>query len=550
MAIRITHSALLLTTLIAFGCVENKSSSGDGDAGAAGEGGSTAGSGSGRGGSKSDGGAGQTGDGDSSDAGAATDSPGTGGKTGSGNGPSGPGGASDGGASDGGASDGDASEGGSGATTGGGGPTTGGGETDDGARRFFLPTGEPDNTSAPTIEIDAKGAMHAVYPAYAGGGAYYAYCTADCAGTDAVKVVRFETDGTVANAMLALTSDGHPRVLLSSFQKVYYASCDANCTSPSGWQQTEIMDHQGDREVSGEALALDSQDRPRFLMHTYRAYLGIGQKDPKTWYLRCDGSCDDPDSWKSSEIATEIWEGSHLRFDANDRAHLATVVRVNDGDRAGQKLSAYFECDGECSTNDDWKGIGFVEAYESETEAVSIVPTVAMALTSEGAPRVVVLGKGDDGKKNIIFFECDDDCTKDNWQGTVVSNHDRISAGLDLALDANGRPRLAYTLDYNIGLAYCDDAHCGGPEANWDLTKVELGSDIPPDDIFLWENCTVAAWFLHSPSVALTRDGKPRIGYQARDISGGYDLPDPTAPGCVAGTDMTWSRVAFLPSYK
>jgi hypothetical protein len=173
-----------------------------------------------------------------------------------------------------------------------------------------------------------------------------------------------------------------------------------------------------------------------------------------------------------------------------------------------------------------------------------------MALTRAGGPRVAVLGQGDNGSKRIVYFECDSDCTDDHWQGAVVSDHDRISAGIDLALDAQDRPRLAYTLDYNIGMAYCDEPGCGGTNAMWDLTKVELSRDIPPDAIFLWENCTVGAWFLHSPSIALTSDGKPRVGYQAADISGGWSQPDPNKPACVAGPDMTWSRVALLGAYK
>ncbi|MEI9936693.1 MAG: hypothetical protein WDO69_05670 [Pseudomonadota bacterium] len=422
------------------------------------------------------------------------------------------------------------------------------------AARFFLPTGEPDNTAAPSIEVDAQGGTHAVYPAYAGGNAYYAYCAADCRGQSDVKVVMLPTDGTVANAMLALDSSGHPRVLLSSFQKAYYASCDSACATVSGWKVNEILDHGGDREISGEALALDPNGHPRFLMHTYRAYLGIGQKPPRTWYATCDSACDDAASWSYSEIAQEIWEGTTLRFDRSGGAHIATVIDFNDGDQAGQKLAAYLECvatsAGACTGKDDWNGIGFLKPYESDAEAVSMKPTVSLALTHAGAPRVVALGANGDNPKNIIYYQCDQDCTHDHWQGAVVSNHDQIDAGLDLALDANDHPRLVYTLDYNIGLAYCDSEPCGGPSANWDLTKVELSGDIPPDEIFLWQNCTVAAWFLHSPSIALTKDGKPRVGYQARDVSGGTSLPDPTKPACRAGTDMTWSRLSLMTSYK
>jgi hypothetical protein len=71
-----------------------------------------------------------------------------------------------------------------------------------------------------------------------------------------------------------------------------------------------------------------------------------------------------------------------------------------------------------------------------------------------------------------------------------------------------------------------------------------------PDRIFPYPNCNVGAWFLHSPSLALTRDGRPRVGYQARDISGGWSNPDPTRPGCVAGTDMTFSRLAVMSSVR
>jgi len=210
----------------------------------------------------------------------------------------------------------------------------------------------------------------------------------------------------------------------------------------------------------------------------------------------------------------------------------------------------YLECQGAFACIDDLNGIGFVKPYENDLEAVSVHPSVSLALTHAGAPRVVVLAKNDAGKKSIIYFQCDQDCTKDHWQGAAITDHDQINAGLDLALDANDRPRFVYTLNYNIGLAYCDDEPCGGPDSNWTTTKVELSGEIPADAIFLWENCTIGAWFLHSPSIALTKDGKPRIGYQARDISGGVTQPDPTKPRCRAGTDMTWSRLAVMPSYK
>lgn len=154
-------------------------------------------------------------------------------------------------------------------------------------------------------------------------------------------------------------------------------------------------------------------------------------------------------------------------------------------------------------------------------------------------------------KRNITYFACDEDCTGAGWQGSVLSDLEKINAGIELALDANDRPRFVHTIDYNIALAYCDEANCAAETAKWDLTKVEYGADMKPDQIFLYENCTVGAWFLHSPSLALTKGGRPRVGYQARDISGGLKNPDPAKyRDCVAGTDMTWSRLAVMGSAK
>jgi hypothetical protein len=416
--------------------------------------------------------------------------------------------------------------------------------------RFFLPMTEPTNTSAPTVELDAQGGIHSVYPRYVIGGAFYAYCASDCESSEDLSVVELETDGTVHNSMLALNQDGQPRVLLSTATKVYYASCDAGCDSSDGWQTTEILDHAGDREVTGEALALDPEGRPRFLMHTYRAFLGIGQKPRLTFYVSCDDDCHEPASWTASQIATQTWEGTHLRYDAEGRAHIATVANVEEDGAVTRKLGAYSTCEADCDVEENWVGTGLYEAYESSTDAVAMHPTVALALTRAGTPRLLVLGKNADGNRNIVYFECDEGCTGDNWTGSIISDHESIDTGLDLALDQNDRPRFAYTLGFNIVLAYCDQADCTSEMAQWDLTKVEFGSDIPADDIFLWDNCTVGAWFLHSPSIALGAGGEPRIGYQARDISGGLSQPDPTKPGCVAGTDMTWSRLAVMPSYK
>ena len=419
------------------------------------------------------------------------------------------------------------------------------------ASRFFLPTGEAvDNPSAPTVEIDGAGGIHTVYPAYAVGGAYYAYCPADCAGENAVKVVRFDTDGTVANAMLALDAEGKPQVLFSTFQRVYYGACTGDCTTPAGWDVKPILEHGSDKEITGEAFALDPQGRPRFLMHTYVAYLGIGQTPYQTELVSCDANCTSADSWKANVIgAVENFESAQLRYDSEGNPHVAAVIRMKDEDGAEKLLGAYQYCAADCDKPESWTGPALGAAFTDHLAAIEIKPQISMALTKAGKPRILFLHEDDAGAKKMVYFECDDDCTSgDTWTAIVISDHEELDSGFDLALDQNDHPRVAFTLSYNIGITYCDQASCAGEGAKWDLTVVERGSDMPPDTIFLEPNCTVGAWFLHDPSIALTPTGQPRVGYQARDISGGWTNPDPTKPKCTAGTDMTWSRMAILPS--
>ena len=413
--------------------------------------------------------------------------------------------------------------------------------------RFFLPTNEPTNTTAPVVRTDKSGATHVLYPSYASGDAFYAYCPANgCSSTKDVKSVRLDTDGTVGNAALALTADGKPRVLLSTLLRVYYGQCDKDCTDEKNWTLTSVDDHQGDRDVTGQALALDSQGRPRFIEHTYLAFLGVGQLAPKTWYVKCDADCNSPASWQRSEIfADKIWFKSQLLFDASDRAHVLTGVENVDGMSSGVKRAAYLECAGACTTPEEWNGNGLTPLYESHVEEFK--PSLSLALTKQGKPRVLLIDKGGEKEgKRLIYFECNDNCTEDNWQGSILSDLKELGSGLDLTLNADDHPRFVFTLDYNIGFYRCDNASCTADDAKWELTKVEMASDLPKDNIFLWPNCTVGAWFLHEPSLALAPDGSVRVGYEATDISGGVTTVDPTQPKCVAGKDMTMSRMTLL----
>jgi hypothetical protein len=347
--------------------------------------------------------------------------------------------------------------------------------------------------------------------------------------------------------MLALTEDGKPRVLLSNYMDATYATCESNCTDIDNWEMGVVLEHDSKQEISGEALALDKDGNPHFLAHTYRAYLGIAQEDPFTYHLACySAPCTDKDNWTSSQIATQIWEENNLLFDKQGKAHLGFVALDMKDKFVKERYSAYATCSGECTAEEDWAAVGVAKAYTDNLEAINLTSGISLALTQEDKPRLLTLAKAEDGTKQLIYFECDEDCVEGNFTGSILTTNEDINVGVDLTLDKQDHPRFVYTLNYNIFLASCDDVPCSAVESEWKLHTVEAGSDMPPDEIILYPNCSVGMWFLHSPVVELDLAGNPMVGYQARDISGGVHNADPTKPDCLSGTDMTLTRMTRM----
>lgn len=413
------------------------------------------------------------------------------------------------------------------------------------ASRFFLPTVDPTNTAAPRFATAPDGGIHVVYPRFAGGGVFYAFCVGRCDSMDAFGAVRFETEGSVENAMIAL--DGNkPRVLASTMNAVYYGSCDGDCARASSWRFTRIMTHDGFRDVTGEAFALDSRGRPRFVMHTEIAWLGWGQRPPATDWVSCDEACHDPGSWRTLRIADQIWSYGSLAFDDQDKPQMAMVAHlIGDHTRPTTDLVGWVGCEADCESDASrWRGTGIMPAYVNELAAVSIRPSVALALTRAQTPAVAFLGTDAERRRLVTWAECAERCDDpEQWVGQVIIQGDKLGAGVDLAIDSGGRPLVSYTWDAMIALAHCA-GDCAESDGKWKHVKVEAGHEMDPDKVFLWKNCEVNAWFLHSPSVAFARDGRTLVGYQARDIRASTGNPhDPTQPRCPAGTDMSWSRM-------
>lgn len=399
---------------------------------------------------------------------------------------------------------------------------------------FFLPTDVAENTTHPDVVVDSKGGVHVTYPAFAAGDAFYAYCDRDCTSETSFETVRFKTAATVYTILVALDAD-KPRVLYVTPNQTYYATCDANCGKEASWRHSLVFEQGTNYDITGSAFALDRDGRPHYIMHSSIQLLG--QSDYETFYFSCTGDCARQDGWTYSLAAeNEIWNKPHLRFDARNVPHVATVARVPTEDQGYLDVVGYATCDGACTNR--WSSIGIDNVEDSLYDDVD--PDVAFALTHDGKPRIAILHTQYDGAKSLGYAGCDHACDTGNWTVINVGESDALGSGIDLVLDANDKPHLATTVDNSILVEVCNDADCLAQGASWTAHPVELSQDMVGDDFMPYENCTVGSWFLREPAIALDGQGREHVAYEARDISGGGD---PSGPPCTAGVDMTLTRM-------
>ena len=417
--------------------------------------------------------------------------------------------------------------------------------------QFFLPTGEPRNTLDPHMQMDAQGNLHFVYAAYSQGDAYYAYCTSNCTSASQMKVVQLKTQGTVSNARVAVGSDGKPQILLNTFERVYLATCSGDCTQSGAWKVSPILEHAGKLEVSGDAFTVTADGKPRFIVHGFRSIGGASVHT--TYYMQCDSNCSSPGSWTQSQISARNWVMGSLRLSAAGQPRLVYAELIN----GGIYMSNYIECDSGCTSPVNWKGTQLYRTFYGLTEELPMHAAMSLRLTSKGKPRVALMG--DDGNgRNLVYLECDGNCGAgpEDWLYQIILPSDRggneLKAGLELALDAQDRPRLAYSAAFNIVMGYCDSACTDETKDTWNLAKVEFSSDMKKDNIIPYPDCTISGgWFLNNPTIAIGKDGLPRIAYRAMDVSGGGT--GNTGPGdlkCAAGPDMTFGRYTQLDSFR
>jgi hypothetical protein len=374
--------------------------------------------------------------------------------------------------------------------------------------------------------------------------AVYRYCQSECDTLQNWSSVTLAES--VSEAQVAVTPDGHPRLLLlvralegsRRADRYLFAACNQGCTHRNGWQISPIVtvpndlswrwiDDPNDLEMGArEALprryfALDPAGRPRFVYYHYNTEqdeAGVG-----AYYAACDQSCTQAGSWTHTRI-TEVtdWSGT-LEWEVLEKPML-TFAPDGSPRILAQVLPLgilrftglyYVACDGGCNDGSNWYKVQLGNGDDASGEW-------DLAVDSTGRGHMILAHWWLDG---FQYAWCDADCYDfANWQFIQVSSEggSELEVGLpDLEVDAQGRPRVAFkSSNYDetgnnalnsLSYLWCNTA-CRSTDAQWQTAHIESHphlnaawqGSIPPA-------CAEGRWHRMAPSLALGATGTVQI---------------------------------------
>ncbi len=156
--------------------------------------------------------------------------------------------------------------------------------------------------------------------------------------------MRFETELTVLNALIALTDDGRPRLLLSS----WIASTTPNAirTAPIESWSIERSSNTTTRKKSQANPLPSIQTATRRSSCTRMSNCGAcsAAEVPATHFAWCSSDCTSNAGWIANKLADENWEGAALRFDEQGGAHVFAAEVTYEVGVPNDRIPVYAKC--------------------------------------------------------------------------------------------------------------------------------------------------------------------------------------------------------------
>lgn len=400
---------------------------------------------------------------------------------------------------------------------------------------------EPDKkTSSAGVAVDAQGGLHVAYgysvPLNEAPQAVYLYCPGPASAcTDPNRWNGVALADRIKEVQLQLTPSGQPRLLLRSDRAdgrgddFAYAACDANCTSPESWARSYLLSSDGtaihdisDYTQPQRSFALDPQGRPRFVYFD-RNY-SIEPDHYGVYYVWCDADCTVGENWSQARISRErkgdylydyeSFEYPSLAFTWAGQPRIAASVIPLAGEDGERETGLYYlACDASCDDEESWERVKLAERESGTT------PTWDIALDAQDRPRIAFYQGGNlaGTGKRLHYLSCATDClSTQGWRDLNLGLESQTGEGADIALDAQGRPRIAYVqgATSDLGYSWCDSA-CEAA-TSWQHVTVEQGESLEQAyPVARPVTCDAGFWQMKAPVLALDAAGSPRIAYDA-----------------------------------
>jgi hypothetical protein len=407
-------------------------------------------------------------------------------------------------------------------------------------------------TASASTAVDSNGGIHTAYvhyvPEVEKPAAVYSYC-AGAACNNPASWRGVEMLDKAREVQLALTPNGQPRLLITTTSEVYnggkdyhYAACDANCAEPSQWSVTrvtsswgtEIFDTMNDR-VPQRSFAIDPQGRPAFIFQD-RNYFYREPDHYGAFYMSCAANCTNAENWTETEVGrfinydAEVFKEPSLTFTSSGQPRVISNVFAKDeqGKEAPSGLY-YYECNSGCDQTANWQRTFLIPTGGGSFPN----PGWDIELDANNRPRVVIFtGSGlspETFDRQLLYLWCDTSCLNaDNWQFNNTGLKYAQGEAPDLALNAQGQPRIAWIdASGDLGYAWCNTT-CESDTPQWqakiidteDALRKEFPQAVP-------SHCDADVWEGYAPVLALDRSGNPRIAYDV-PVSARCLYDDPT----------------------
>ncbi|MFN8444729.1 MAG: hypothetical protein U0175_28345 [Caldilineaceae bacterium] len=412
-------------------------------------------------------------------------------------------------------------------------------------------------TSNASIAVDGTGRKHRAFyydeAGTAGAPSYAVYqsCASGCENANNWKGMSFASD--VNEVQLKVDAANKPHLLIrtksttvDNSYEYYYAVCTGDCTQESGWEMIGMVRSVGgsayeqhDAEQPQRSFELDPNGRPRFVyldndLSADPLHVGV-------FYVWCDQNCgSDINEWHETLITDiDAWNG---QIEKQEKAYYLSLAFTNQGQPRLVTAEyypyldttdtvwrmGYFECNDMCDQGFLWSAVAI---YDRGTGPV---PSADLAIDGAGHPHVAFYQETTDGilpggghmpiPPHLIYLTCtESNCLNAmNWNGIALNTGDNNGAAPDIELDAQGHPRIAYTLGATGGLGYswCNGDCLNSTGQTWKHgiieTRAQLQAALPKSHP---NHCDSGGWTALTPTLIVPNTGHPHVAYDATYIA-------------------------------